>query len=366
MVTVLAFAPFGVLAQSDSDSQSPEPRIYYEEKNEQFAWLIGTWESRYEGDTLFAENRSGATLEFYLEVDGTVSAKIGETNNIMVNYGYRKGMVVFRKISTSGSSGHHRHMLWAGGGHFFKLDKERNVAEWDLDDGSIIVHREGPYMLPPPIVNGYLSDHARWYKVAGSFLLYDEQAPIPSAWESDTLEVVSVRHDEPNAFTRQDVDVKLANLQSNYEAVVEHYYRELNGESDYLANPEQIQRTYHRLYRELDAERRGLTMELMNIPSADQRERLQARVSQIAEVLDQIPAPPPETMAVEEEGHGIDQNQKMEFDDSGLRNLDERDLMPPPDLSNIPTRLAPDHNYLRDIQDPEEPSEDVTDNSPTP
>ena len=229
-----ALAPAAALAQPDAQ-ETPAQGADLERKRQQFAWLIGTWESHFEGDTLFAQNRSGAVLEFYLETNGTVSATIRETNAFMEDYGYRKGTVVFRGISTSGSSAISNHMLWADGGQFYKLDPSQNVAEWDLDDGGVIVHREGPYMLPPPTVNGYLSDHAKWYKTTGTPLpggsqipagVQEKAEPAPAEAPAGGPAPAKIAAGTPDQ-TRADCDwnVYFQHLRDNGEALVARFER---------------------------------------------------------------------------------------------------------------------------------------------
>ena len=143
-----------------------------------FAWLLGTWESWDHRGGEFGQSRTGGTLTFSMVGDGSVSAVIGNLNDFMEEYGYQPGMIVFRGFTESvsftpgGSSAND-----ARNGQFYHLDVtntyDERVQEGYWRDSLIGLrhpdHEEDPNGLYlQPTEASLLGGYAKWRKVSGS------------------------------------------------------------------------------------------------------------------------------------------------------------------------------------------------------
>lgn len=129
------------------------------EQRAQFAWLLGTWRA----DHMFGSNsnRSGARITFYLENDGTVSARLDKMSSWMEGSEERFRAVLgkrfIRGIRTSGAP----RSVWthsASGGMVF----DKNSGNW-TNLGIISVSREDGKLSHL----GAMSDFAHWIKISG-------------------------------------------------------------------------------------------------------------------------------------------------------------------------------------------------------
>ncbi|MCK0128650.1 hypothetical protein [Erythrobacter sp. F6033] len=131
-----------------------------EERRATFAWLLGTWN----GDHMFGpnSNRSGAAVTFYLEQDGTVSARLDRLSPWMESSEKRfRDMVGKRIIRGINASGAPR-SVWsnsASGGEVF----DKNSGNW-TNLGIIYVSRDDGKLSHL----GAMSDFSHWVKVSGS------------------------------------------------------------------------------------------------------------------------------------------------------------------------------------------------------
>lgn len=131
-----------------------------EERRAIFAWLLGTWR----GDHMFGPNssRAGAQVTFYLEADGTVSARLDKTSEWMDSseklLAELVGQRFIRGISTSNSAP----SVWtnsAGGGSVIN----KNDGQW-TNLGIVYVDAETGKLSHL----GGISDFSHWVKISGS------------------------------------------------------------------------------------------------------------------------------------------------------------------------------------------------------
>ncbi|MEL7446647.1 MAG: hypothetical protein AAGK02_12690 [Pseudomonadota bacterium] len=160
-------------SQAGSSTQTDE---YLETKREAFAWLIGTWESRYEGDGSFAKARSGAQIKFTMESDGTVIGQIVSTSELMREAKYSEGMYVFRGLERpfTNAPGTSIYAVRTGGGQFRHITN--CCDEWR--DTLVALHQGDSNLQLLPTAKGSLSGYAEWVKISGPGLA---TAPIPAA-----------------------------------------------------------------------------------------------------------------------------------------------------------------------------------------
>lgn len=143
-----------------------------EERRKTFAWLLGTWR----GDHMFGPNtnRSGAIITFFLEPDGTVSARLDKMSPWMETSEKRfADLVGQRFIRGINASGPPRH-VWsnsASGGVVF----DRNSGSW-TNLGIVTVDRETGKLNHL----GAMSDFSHWVKVSGGSI-QREPSPAPTS-----------------------------------------------------------------------------------------------------------------------------------------------------------------------------------------
>lgn len=124
-----------------------------------FAWLLGTWQA----DHMFGSNsnRSGARVTFFLESDGTVSARLDKMSEWMEmdEKKFREvlGKTFIRGIRTSGRS----RATWTHSAHEGMVF-DKNSGNW-TNLGIIYVSRKDGKLSSL----GAMSDFAHWVKVSG-------------------------------------------------------------------------------------------------------------------------------------------------------------------------------------------------------
>lgn len=155
-----------------------------------FAWLLGTWESWDHRGGEFGRSRTGGRLVFTMDADGAVSAEILALNDFMEEHGYREGMTVFRGFNESvsftpgGSSAND-----ARNGQFFHLDVT-NTYDPQVQGGywrdSLVGlrhpdHAEDPnglYLQPTEV--SILGGHAKWRRVSSATQTRSRDACSPA------------------------------------------------------------------------------------------------------------------------------------------------------------------------------------------
>ncbi|MEP5936734.1 MAG: hypothetical protein ABJ239_00245 [Erythrobacter sp.] len=155
----LAMGASAPLQAQPADS-APLSAEALEDRRAMFAWLVGTWR----GDHMFGPNstRAGAQVTFYLEADGTVSARLDKTSEWMDGSEKRlAGMVgqqIIRGISTSNPAP----TVWAnsaGGGSVIN----KSDGQW-TNLGIIYVDAETGKLSHL----GAMSDFSHWVKISGT------------------------------------------------------------------------------------------------------------------------------------------------------------------------------------------------------
>jgi hypothetical protein len=208
-----------IAAQSGSQELEPGAQLppeTLEDRRKVFAWLLGTWR----GDHMFgsSSNRSGALVTFFLESDGTVSARLDKMSPWMEMSEERFADFVGKRfIRGINSSGPPRH-VWsnsASGGIVFN----RNTGEW-TNLGIISVDRETGKLSHL----GAMSDFSHWVKVSGGSSS-NWRAPTPKA--PDTPSPRKTAANQPGRHpaghgTQTDLSTPSSTKKCDYAAYQEH------------------------------------------------------------------------------------------------------------------------------------------------
>lgn len=155
-------------AQPANTAEKLPVDAYMATKEKAFSWLLGTWESYYEGTNSFATSRSGGTLIFTLESDGRVVGRIGKTNGFMDEYGYRAGMYVYRGLDLplTYAPGKSIYTVRTQEGEFLRVWSAQNERNWS--PSGVSLHQGDSTLQLDSVANGYLSGGgAKWIKTSG-------------------------------------------------------------------------------------------------------------------------------------------------------------------------------------------------------